>query len=307
MGEAKRRRAAPPVDRIHVLGQEFAALGISPAAPGFYNSPAFLAAERKNPELLNAYAEWVTRRPRDAAYEGRAREVVPALAAAVGEWLDAEEMRGNCLNASTALSMFLERLGIWSFVAKGSVSVGDRRRPHLGVRSWHVVDEVDHVGGFAGHAWVCAPPFRVVDVTLKRQHWRDDASFGHLLPEPMVIENADAIQPTCEDVVAEAIRMHEARRTGRVNPNFHHLVVPHLRWFTATFGAWECELGDALVRYIPSSVTAADVPLEDLDSSTVLKIRPIQFWQETVLPRFSHLVDTCSPKRSDGHDPTSHA
>ncbi len=284
MGEAKRRKTQQSPDRLAMLSKAFAVLGIQPAAPGFYNSPEFMAAERQNPELLNTYAEWVVRRPRDDAYDARVREIVPQVATMVGQWLDEEGIKGACLNASTALSMFLERLGIWAFVAKGSVSVGDLQQPHLSVRTWHAIDVLDHVGGFAGHAWVCAPPFIVVDVTLKRQHWREDAEFRDILPEPLLFDSARRVEPRFDDVVSDRMTAQVMSDFGRAG---HYCAIPQLRQFIDVFGAWEAEIDRAIVRYVPNAVTASEEPLEGLDRRTLLKTKPITLWREKIKPRFA--------------------
>jgi hypothetical protein len=120
MGEAKRKagtmRAHGPMQRLHAL---FARIGVNPDEIAFYDSPAFQAAERADPSLLNSYAEWVFRRPRDPGYEGRVRASVPLVADILARRLAETGLAGTCLNASNILSRMLER----SFVARGSANI----------------------------------------------------------------------------------------------------------------------------------------------------------------------------------------
>jgi hypothetical protein len=80
-----------------------------------------------------------------------------------------------------------------------------------------------------------------------------------------------------------------AAQEGRRDPNLHHRLAPHLRSFNATFGAWQADLGQARLRYVPTGVTASDVPLEQLQETANNKVSPFRFWVEAVRPRFLHL------------------
>lgn len=75
MGEAKRKRANQK-GRAAELEDRFRSLGIDFARPGFYDAPQFLAQERRDPRLLEAYAEWVLARRRSADEDAKVREIV---------------------------------------------------------------------------------------------------------------------------------------------------------------------------------------------------------------------------------------
>lgn len=290
MGEAKRRAAAgrevtPPnadeaVDRLRRL---FAGLGIVPDEIAFYDSPAFIAAEQKDPEFLKAYAEWVMVRPRSSEYNAYVRSVVPKVANIVGHRLGVEQVYGACLNTAGGLVRMFDRLGIWSFVVCGSTNIQDLDHPELGSRYWWDVDKIDHPEGVAGHAWVCAPPYMIVDVTLKNQQW-DGEGFGDLLPEAILVDNGIRIVPKVSDIVSKGYRNYYAFKEGRYDPLLHQRLKPDLKWMVNTFGAWQANVGRACLRYVPSAVTAIQEDLEEIGCGSNLRIRLVDIWNEEVMP-----------------------
>lgn len=168
MGEAKQRKlhAAGAHDR---LTAELLGAGIDPTAFGFYDQPAFAAQEQRDTTYLEKYADWVMTRPIDEPYEAHVRATVPKLASLVAAALAADDMQGGCITAYSMLTRMLDRLGVWSFGVIGSANLDV---PHLELRrSLHTIDDKDHPGSVLGHAWVCAPPFFIVDASLALQHW----------------------------------------------------------------------------------------------------------------------------------------
>src|SRR5689334_517762 len=57
------------------IEKHFQSLGISKLVPGFYDDPAFLAAERSNPLLLEDYALYVNELQFSNDYLDRARDL----------------------------------------------------------------------------------------------------------------------------------------------------------------------------------------------------------------------------------------
>ncbi|KJS38074.1 MAG: hypothetical protein VR70_10790 [Rhodospirillaceae bacterium BRH_c57] len=55
MGQA-RTRAARLRAQVRELEAFFSSIGVDDLAPGFYDSPALIEAERQNPSVLKAYA-----------------------------------------------------------------------------------------------------------------------------------------------------------------------------------------------------------------------------------------------------------
>ncbi|WP_431271782.1 hypothetical protein [Dankookia sp. P2] len=90
-----------------------------------------------------------------------------------------------------------------------------------------------------------------MDIALKAQPWGDDASFGDALPAAILVERAERISPTSEDVVCHAVREMHAAANRRRDPGLHNRLVPHLPWFTENIGAWQADVGGARAALRP--------------------------------------------------------
>jgi hypothetical protein len=112
-------------------------------------------------------------RPRDEAYDAHANDTGPKLAQLVANVLEEDKLEGSCEMACSLMTKGLDRLGVWSVGMIGS-STFEVKGENIW-RGLHTVDRADFSGARLGHIWVCAPPFIVVDASIKRQRWSGDA------------------------------------------------------------------------------------------------------------------------------------
>ncbi|MDB5992675.1 MAG: hypothetical protein JWQ10_4078 [Herbaspirillum sp.] len=156
--------------RLEAIERAFKNRGIVADAPGFYDSPAFILAEQADPAFLETYAEYVRSREYDSVYLEAAAEKIRRAAESVSADLAADGRLGLCINASMLLSRILDRMGIWNYVAKMGVAIRFQPEPCPEPQYFYPFDH----GVFAApHAVVVAPPFDVVDVSLKRQAYEN--------------------------------------------------------------------------------------------------------------------------------------
>jgi hypothetical protein len=283
MGEAKQRklRAQGAHDR---LTAEFIAAGIDPTSFGFYDQPAFLAREQRDPAYLERYAEWVASKPVDAAYAAHVYTTVPKVASLVAAALTADDMQGGCITAYSLLTRMLDRLGVWSFGVIGSANL---EVAHLGIRrSLHTIDVRDHPDAVLGHAWVCAPPFFVVDASLALQHWTGTAMAGHVPAVVLADESAPVIRPTVEDCASIRVRERHAAMEGCHDPRLHLRLDPRLATFGGRFPAREVALGTLRVRYVPVAIKQPDVELERVNGSGRKGRSGATIWADEIAPAF---------------------
>ena len=284
MGEAKQRKlwAAGAHGR---LTAEFVAAGIDPSAFGFYDQPAFQAQEQRDGAYLEKYAEWVATRPLDAAYEAHVRATVPKLASMVAAALAADDMQGGCMTAFSMLTRMLDRLGVWSFGIIGSANLGVA---HLDLRRClHTIDEKDHPDAVLGHAWVCAPPFYIVDAWLALQHWAG-TPMAPFVPPVVLADTAAApvVRPAVEDCVSVDVRMRYAEVEGGLDPSLHHRLEPRLAGFGGRFPAREVQLGQLHVRYVPIAIRQTTEPLELVNAGSGKGRPAIVIWDAEIAPAF---------------------
>lgn len=158
-------RLSPPHLIRRQLRQKFVQLGADPSQPGFYDHPAFRQHAQTDPALGVDYARYVFALEHSRPSLRRARSIVQRAATFLHSELAQDSRPGLCLDTARLLSRFLERQGVWNVAVSGAFRAT--------VPSGHQVSfgpiSTREGAGFTAHAWVYAPPFSVVDVTLQQQ------------------------------------------------------------------------------------------------------------------------------------------
>ncbi|WGR61471.1 hypothetical protein E3U26_12555 [Paracoccus ferrooxidans] len=181
------------------------------------------------------------------------------------------------------MQRILDRLGVWSFGLKGSM-IAEVAREELW-RGQSMCDIPDFLGAELGHAWVVAPPFVIVDGTIRLQNPAGDP-MNAFLPPIVTIEDAPLVTPKVEDVVSAQLRAHYAQNEGRLDNQIHHRLVPQLKVFSRDFPSREVRFGDLALRYVPAGVRISDVKLEEINGNGN-KLTGAEVWNDHVLPAFS--------------------
>ncbi|MBF0191708.1 MAG: hypothetical protein HQL99_11310 [Magnetococcales bacterium] len=140
--------------------------GIPFDTPGFYDHPNFIKQEQRDPRFLELYAEYVESRAYDFDYLTAAEQKITIAASALESAVRADGRLGACVDVSGMLGRILDRLGVWNYVAKATLTITFPKPSGISIRYFWNFD----VGEFvAPHAMVVAPPFGVVDLTARKQ------------------------------------------------------------------------------------------------------------------------------------------
>jgi hypothetical protein len=241
----------------------FSGLGIDCSQVGFYNQPAFHVAERNSPSLFQRYAEYVEARPYDAAYLARARRIVPQIAA----WLRAELAKGGregaCVDCSFALSKILDKVGLWNYVTAGSVTVEFDPQTRLNTHHWpHMLGD----GEAVGHAWLTAPPFRVIDLTIAQQ--KNTERIRSRLPAMIVAEACEGVaEVSLDDMLHPDLQLRILSMYGAL-PTIHQVMdrKPEIANVLRTFPPFAVRLPPVRAKYFPCCMTALEEPFESICS-----------------------------------------
>lgn len=280
MGEAKRRKANT-ASIAKVLENQFQNDGINTSDFGFYDSAEFLAQERIDPEYLNNYAKWVLNRSRDQAYNERAKIIVPSIAVLIARTLEDDELEGGCVTATGLLTRIFDRLGVWSFGIAGSAVF---EVPSAEIwRGLHSVDHQDFPSAALGHSWVCAPPFMIVDASIRMQNWTNQP-IKAFLPNTVCAEDTQIIRPKVNDVVASRVREEYGMREGRLDPNLHYRLEDGLRAFGSDFPARTTTAGELVTRYTPLAIRLTDVPLFEVNGADGPGRDGREIWEQVIMP-----------------------
>lgn len=282
MGEAKRRKRAE-TNQFERLDKQLADLGIRTDQVGFCDQDAFIAAERLNPALLETYAKWVMLRSRDAEYDAHVKNIVPKLADLVAKVLEEDKLEGSCEMACSLLTKGLDRLGVWSIGMVGSSTFEVKGE---GIwRGLHTVDRPDFPNARLGHTWVCAPPFVVVDASIKRQRWSGDAIYP-FIPSVILDSAGHKTKPTPVDVISTEIRAEMMAARGTISRNVIYQLEPNLQAFGETFPATEIVVDRLTARYVPTAASLSDGTFEDINGGGELGRVGREIWNDVIVPAF---------------------
>ncbi|PYE80872.1 hypothetical protein [Pseudoroseicyclus aestuarii] len=282
MGEARRqkKKQASQFEQINRLFQNS---GIDTSDFEFVDHPRFIAAEQRNPALLEDYANWVMLRPRDADYDAHVRQTVPRLTQLIADVLEEDRLEGSCQIACSLLTKSLARLGVWSVGIVGSSTYEVRDQ---GIRrGLHTVDYRDFEGAALGHSWVCAPPFFVVDASIKRQRWSGDAIYPYI-PSIILDDVGRKTKPTPMDVISSRVRTEIIMHRGSLPDNIVYEMEPNLRAFSKVFPATQTVIDQLSARYVPTAANMSDGTLEDINSAGARGRVGGQIWNEVIAPAF---------------------
>ena len=263
------------------IEQDFMRKGIPVDQPGFYDHPNFIEIERLRPEYLNNYARYVQLRPYSNEYLDRASKEIPIIANELHKELLRDGRQGACVDMSGVLSRILEREGYWNFAVKGSLTITYPKSSGIGKRYFWSVDEGEFV---AGHAWVYAPPFYVVDITVRQQPHADGES--KWLPDQVLFTNAAEEKPTVDDILSPEVRRY---LLNQGIPERHQLetVNPTMVRFLETFKTYQALENKTSLKYVPVAVGAPDCPLEDMVGISIEGMSAMDMYESLVTPELN--------------------
>ncbi len=250
------RELTPDVDLQKQLEDAFTGLGIDYSRPGFFDHPAFIQAEKKDNRFLEKYALYVQKRQYTDSYLAQAEERTRAAAHFLHETLKKDGRLGACIDASLTVSRFLEKEGVWNCILHGATAV---HVPGLPPRFYWPIRHPNNPAK-TGHMWICAPPFRVVDITISLQPY--PPQYLPHLPDIVLARQTTETSFALDELVEMEARVGFHRFCGR--PYSVHDVEPAMFEVARQFGAFWTATAGTRFKYIPTAVTAPDGRLEDI-------------------------------------------
>jgi len=184
------------------LAEDFRCRGISFDLPGFCDDPSFFEVERGVPHYLNHYAAFIAKRPYDANYLARAKVIIDNAVSLLHAELIEHGRLGACVDMSEILFRILEQEKIWSCCIKGSLTITFPRKTGIDTSYFW---SADHGNFVAGHAWLFAPPYTVVDISVKQQPYRGNEA--NYIPDRILTTDTRPVIVTDEDIISPPVRM----------------------------------------------------------------------------------------------------
>jgi hypothetical protein len=264
---------------LNELQDGFRHFGVPTDNPGFYDHPSFLALEQRNPELLNLYAAFVAKRHYTREYLDHASAVISRASELLHRELVRHGRLGACVDISGILSRILDREQIWNCGIKGSLTItfplDSGLEPHY---FW----SCDHGQFTAGHAWLFAPPFTVVDISVKQQPYEElEASY---VPNTVLSLDTQPVEVSVEDIVSPTART-EMWQQG-IPPSGHleagARYIPSI-FQTITPIAVPGLMGASL-KYSPVAVHASDGTFEEMRNMVFDGLSPWEVYVQRIQP-----------------------
>lgn len=177
------------------LEQIFQRDGIVFSTAGFCDSMEFLKQEQRDLRYLELYARYVEAKHYDERYLADVGRKIAIVSEAVRASVEMDGRQGACVDASGIVGRMLDKLGIWNYVAKACLTIDFPVASGLSSRYFW---SFDHGQFAAPHAIVVAPPYYVVDATIKYQAY--DARRAALVPKIVLSESFESTQWLPEDL-----------------------------------------------------------------------------------------------------------
>jgi hypothetical protein len=263
------------------LERAFRNRSIDYSKPGFCDQEAFLRVERQDHRFLETYAQFVEARAYDEPYLSDARQKIDAVAEVMRAAVAQDGRLGACVDASGMVGRMLDRLNIWNYVAKSTLTITFEQSGHDPQYFW-ALDDRQFV---APHAIVVAPPYAVVDVTVKHQPY--PTSKGILIPDLVLADQFEQTNWSAEDLANPTIR-HIAIQSGfRQFREFLARRHPEMLEVMAALPARLVRTGDITLKYVIVAIGGFVEPLDHVRGYQPCGKTALELFEQQVVPRLA--------------------
>lgn len=256
------------------LSGDFNARGIPFDSPGFCDHPSFLETERADSGYLNYYSAFIAKRHYEKDYLSKAKTIIYEWANRIHRELIKNGRLGACVDISGILFRILEEEQVWSCCVKGSLTITFPRKSRINTKYFW---SVDHGNFSAGHAWLYAPPYTVVDISVRQQPYSYKES--EYIPELILTTNDEPVDVDVEDIVSPTAR---AALFSRGLPADLHLeaAAQYIPKIFCTFPPIEVPgLRGAKLKYSPTATHAPEEKLSGITNMKFGELTPSQFYK----------------------------
>lgn len=257
----------------------FEKLSIDYSKPGFYDEYNFLQQEQKDPRFLEKYALYVESKYYDSEYLRRAERAIQTCADKLHKVIKMDGRLGACVDVSMMLSRMLEELGIWNYVTNSAVKI--KFPPESRIKPIWFWAPLDGAGMSAAHAVVVAPPFAIIDLTLKMQPYEEGVS--QYLPDIAYVKNYEKGEWQPEDVIEHDI-LHRNNLKGMVARRAIEMQCRPMFEVMNTFPCVIAKLGGTEIKYITIAIGGAQESLSGITGYKPTGRTALDIFEKDILP-----------------------
>lgn len=257
----------------------FTKLGIDCNAPGFCDLPTFLRLEGANPRIMESYAEFVETQAYQPEYLASAAKRIELVSETVRRAVADDGRLGACVDASGMIGRMLDKLGIWNYVAKATLTVTYPSASKLPNTYFWALDTGDFV---SPHAIVVAPPFGVIDVTLKYQAYRGGQA--RFLPKAVLAETFAPSEWSAEDLACNELRSFLQSRRVKFK-DFLRRDKPNMLKVMQALPPRKIDANGTFLKYVIVAVGGTIEQLEDITGYKPGGRTAMELYQAHILPQ----------------------
>lgn len=131
----------------------------------------------------------------------------------------------------------------------------------------------------AGHAWVYAPPFSIVDITLRQQPYTGTKK--QYIPEIVLIKKGMKAVSTVEDIISPEVRilMQSQRIPKSLMLDYG---ASELKLIQKTFPAQLIEFSETKIKYSPVAAHASIESLPDMSNMEFDGKSPYEMYKQEI-------------------------
>lgn len=246
--------------------------------PGFYDEPAFIENEKRNPSFLEIYADYIDSMSFCSDYLEKAKITTLEIIGFVYNKLLLDGLKGACLDVCNIISRFMEKEGIWNYVVKGGSTISFDRNTGLNTTYCAPIMTYDNPA-VVGHAWIVVPPFRVVDITFSRQHYtRGEEKY---LQGFIAEENVNKATLKVKDLMdMDAINFFFNKNRRLPTIQDIEILSPGLLSVIEKYGIFTVKLSQATIKYISCGISFCEAQLEGVKNIKLCGKSPIELHKE---------------------------
>ncbi|HIF5585231.1 TPA: hypothetical protein ACX3CS_004735 [Vibrio parahaemolyticus] len=258
------------------LRKEFESNSIPVDKVDFFDHPNFLRAEQQDASYLVKFAQFVAEQPYSSEYLAKAEKIITDVCNVLSAQLIENGREGACVDIAGILSRILEKKGVWSCCIKGSTTINF---PENSGEETTYFWSVNNTHAAAGHAWVFAPPFSIIDITLKQQPYTGNKKL--FIPEIILVKDTEKAHSKVEDIISPEARLYLQMQRVPENKMFD-VAASQLKLVQSSIPACKVTIDDTSFTYSPVAVFATDGALPVMSNMHFKGKSPYKMYQQKI-------------------------
>ena len=266
------------------LAEIFAAYDIDTNEIAFYNSENFLLAEQENPDMRFLYGHHVNQLAQSKSQLDQNAECIRTLCKILYRFIEDDPQQGTCVDLSCMVSKFLEAYGIWNYCISGSMNLRNPALKLAGNQSYFWALDVGNP--IVGHAWVVAPPYEIIDLSLHSQPYTSNEQ--ELVPNYILQKSGNIISATTYDHVSPERRISEWGKPNQLDNKAYYELDSRIKTADEYFPCYEFAVNETTFRYLCCGVAASDAKcISELRGRRWKNMYPLEIFENIVQPQMA--------------------